>query len=247
MRGHGASMLGPHLPVYCPPAGCRRNLCVHSRAAASSLVLVSCGSLSLLPTLAGLERGKHHAACVMPHGVTSPAAPPTLPHGAPPALAPASLCAPLPRPARAAVRSAVLCLLPRWWRRMAKEHNDYFQWCSQESIAVGGAGGCVAWQQRVPTARRSVAAACMVAAAARCPPGCPSRRVPVPSACAATPAPYSPRAPCPPTPVRACRYALWLDADLTRGISRNSTTFGNASLAGEEEFAVGAVELWGLS
>lgn len=44
-----------------------------------------------------------------------------------------------------------------------------------------------------------------------------------------------------------CRYALWLDADLTRGISRNCTTFGNASLAGQEEFAVGSVELWGLS
>ncbi len=27
---------------------------------------------------------------------------------------------------------------------MAKEHNDYFQWCSNEAIAVGGAGGCVA-------------------------------------------------------------------------------------------------------
>lgn len=25
---------------------------------------------------------------------------------------------------------------------MAKEHNDYFQWCSSEAIAVGGAGGC---------------------------------------------------------------------------------------------------------
>ena len=44
-----------------------------------------------------------------------------------------------------------------------------------------------------------------------------------------------------------CRYALWLDADLTSGISRNSTTFGNDSLAGAEEFSIGAVELWGLS
>ena len=43
------------------------------------------------------------------------------------------------------------------------------------------------------------------------------------------------------------RYALWLDADLTSGISRNSTTFGNNSLAGAEEFSIGAVELWGLS
>ena len=42
-------------------------------------------------------------------------------------------------------------------------------------------------------------------------------------------------------------YALWLDADLTSGISRNSTTFGNDSLSGHEEFSIGAVELWGLS
>jgi hypothetical protein len=28
-----------------------------------------------------------------------------------------------------------------WWRRMAREPNDYFQWCSAEAIAVGGAGG----------------------------------------------------------------------------------------------------------
>ncbi|PRW57748.1 nuclear receptor coactivator 7-like isoform X2 [Chlorella sorokiniana] len=70
-----------------------------------------------------------------------------------------------------------------WWRRMAKEHNDYFQFCSNEAIAVGGSGG----------------------------------------------------------------YALWLDADLTRGLSRNCTTFGNSSLAGQEEFQVGTVELWGLS
>eukprot|EP00887_Chlorella_sp_A99_P007982 scaffold12.g7982.t1 len=41
-------------------------------------------------------------------------------------------------------------------------------------------------------------------------------------------------------------YALWLDCDLARGVSRNSTTFGNDSLASAEEFAVGHVELWGL-
>ena len=50
----------------------------------------------------------------------------------------------------------------------------------------------------------------------------------------------------PPNPP-PCSYALWLDADLTRGLSRNCTTFGNSSLAGQEEFEVGAVELWGLS
>ena len=44
-----------------------------------------------------------------------------------------------------------------------------------------------------------------------------------------------------------CRYALWLDADLASGISRNSTTFGNECLAGSPEFKVGAVEMWGLS
>ncbi|EFN55479.1 hypothetical protein CHLNCDRAFT_23150, partial [Chlorella variabilis] len=70
-----------------------------------------------------------------------------------------------------------------WWRRMAKEPNDYFQWGSADAIAVGGSGG----------------------------------------------------------------YALWLDADLASGLSRNSTTFGNDSLAGSQEFRVGAVELWGLS
>lgn len=52
-------------------------------------------------------------------------------------------------------------------------------------------------------------------------------------------------APC--APSACCRYALWLDADLHSGLSRNSTTFGNDSLAGAEEFKAGLVELWGLS
>ena len=51
----------------------------------------------------------------------------------------------------------------------------------------------------------------------------------------------------PPPCLLWCRYALWLDADLASGLSRNSTTFGNDSLAGSQEFRVGAVELWGLS
>jgi hypothetical protein len=42
-------------------------------------------------------------------------------------------------------------------------------------------------------------------------------------------------------------YALWLDEELARGLSRGSTTFGNDSLASGEEFAVGAVELWALT
>jgi hypothetical protein len=29
----------------------------------------------------------------------------------------------------------------RWWRRMARQRNDYFQWGGPEAIAVGGAGG----------------------------------------------------------------------------------------------------------
>lgn len=41
-------------------------------------------------------------------------------------------------------------------------------------------------------------------------------------------------------------YALWLDSELSNGISRNSITFGNDSLSTEEEFRIGAVELWGL-
>lgn len=44
-----------------------------------------------------------------------------------------------------------------------------------------------------------------------------------------------------------CSYALWLDADLSSGLSRNSTTFGNDSLAASQEFKIGSVELWGLS
>lgn len=44
-----------------------------------------------------------------------------------------------------------------------------------------------------------------------------------------------------------CRYALWLDQDLSRGLSRSCITFGNESLASQEEFEVGAVELWCLS
>ncbi len=39
-------------------------------------------------------------------------------------------------------------------------------------------------------------------------------------------------------------YAIWLDSELCRGISRRSLTFGNSCLASTEEYAVGAVELW---
>ena len=42
------------------------------------------------------------------------------------------------------------------------------------------------------------------------------------------------------------RYALWLDAELTAGLSRTSLTFGNDSLSSEEEFRVGSVEVWWL-
>lgn len=41
-------------------------------------------------------------------------------------------------------------------------------------------------------------------------------------------------------------YALWLDSELSSGISRNSITFGNDSLSTSEEFRIGAVELWWL-
>ena len=41
-------------------------------------------------------------------------------------------------------------------------------------------------------------------------------------------------------------YAIWLDESLLNGLSRNSITFGNESLASSEEFKVGAVELWWL-
>ena len=41
-------------------------------------------------------------------------------------------------------------------------------------------------------------------------------------------------------------YALWLDAELSHGISRSSLTFGNDSLSSTEEFRIGAVELWWL-
>ena len=41
-------------------------------------------------------------------------------------------------------------------------------------------------------------------------------------------------------------YALWLDSELATGISRNSITFGNDSLSSQEEFRIGAVELWWL-
>lgn len=103
-------------------------------------------------------------------------------------LPPASLVSASPTHSLAG-ESFVFQLAPRpvvwywWWRRMAKEPNDYFQWCSTDAIAVGGAGG----------------------------------------------------------------YALWLDADLSSGLSRNSTTFGNDSLAASQEFKIGSVELWGLS
>lgn len=41
-------------------------------------------------------------------------------------------------------------------------------------------------------------------------------------------------------------YAIWLDSELCRGISRCSLTFGNSCLASREEYLVGAVELWHL-
>lgn len=41
-------------------------------------------------------------------------------------------------------------------------------------------------------------------------------------------------------------YAIWLDKELSQGISRTSHTFGNSSLSSTEEFRIGSVELWGL-
>lgn len=41
-------------------------------------------------------------------------------------------------------------------------------------------------------------------------------------------------------------YAIWLNSDLSSGLSRSSLTFGNDSLSSTEEFRIGAVELWGL-
>jgi hypothetical protein len=85
---------------------------------------------------------------------------------------------------------------------------------------------CMPW----PLARPCHCALCLLLHAMWTPQHCPCPRWPPPA----------------PLPAR-CRYALWLDSDLTSGISRNSTTFGNDSLAGAEEFLIGAVELWGLS
>ena len=41
-------------------------------------------------------------------------------------------------------------------------------------------------------------------------------------------------------------YAIKLDSELAGGVSRNSITFGNDSLSSQEEFRIGAVELWWL-
>lgn len=41
-------------------------------------------------------------------------------------------------------------------------------------------------------------------------------------------------------------YALKLDGELTYGRSGISETFGNAPLAGQEEFHIGRVEVWAL-
>lgn len=42
------------------------------------------------------------------------------------------------------------------------------------------------------------------------------------------------------------RYAIWLDADFAKGLSRSCLTFGSPPLVPIEEFDVGAVELWWL-
>lgn len=120
---------------------------------------------------------------------------------------------------------------------MAKEHNDYFQWCSNEAIAVGGSGGCAAGFAWRLVAGVLASHSCRVLRCSAADAHCGTGRRPDNSSEPAAPAVLC----C------ACRYALWLDADLTRGLSRNCTTFGNSSLAGQEEFAVGSVELWGLS
>ncbi|KAL6776989.1 hypothetical protein ACKKBF_B19765 [Auxenochlorella protothecoides x Auxenochlorella symbiontica] len=41
-------------------------------------------------------------------------------------------------------------------------------------------------------------------------------------------------------------YAIWLDADFAKGLSRSCLTFGSPPLVPIEEFDVGAVELWWL-
>ena len=130
-----------------------------------------------------------------------------------------------------------------WWRRMAKEPNDYFQWGSPEAIAVGGAGGCACWGTRRARCGAAGGGLRRAGLQATSPQPCLIQAHPRPTRACCNAA-----ARCrPPTPSLHTRYALWLDADLSAGISRSSATFGNESLAGAEEFRIGAVELWGLS
>mmetsp|Transcript_38905 Transcript_38905/g.92155 ORF Transcript_38905/g.92155 Transcript_38905/m.92155 type:complete len:580 (+) Transcript_38905:316-2055(+) len=68
------------------------------------------------------------------------------------------------------------------WKRKSKERNDFFQFATPDSVAVGGGG----------------------------------------------------------------HFALWLDQDLAFGNSGVSDTFGNASLAGSDEFRIKQIELWGI-
>ena len=43
-----------------------------------------------------------------------------------------------------------------------------------------------------------------------------------------------------------CRYALWLDNELGKGLTRSCLTFGSPPLGPQEEFDIGSVELWWL-
>ena len=107
----------------------------------------------------------------------------------------------------------------KWWSSYRGDGpNDYFMWGDESGIAVGGAGGYV----------QATGLMCWHIAS-RMQTGLikngHSQILPMPM---------------------LCRYALWLDNELGKGLTRSCLTFGSPPLGPQEEFDIGSVELWWL-
>lgn len=111
----------------------------------------------------------------------------------------------------------------RWRRAVGDERNDYFQFGTPESLAVGGGGHFAIFLQ----AHESL--------------GCPRFTL----------HPYITALSCM-SEVDAAVVAFTttrraaMQEDLLRGSSGISATFGNPCLAGSSEFAVGKLEVWAV-
>lgn len=113
----------------------------------------------------------------------------------------------------------------RWRRAVGDERNDYFQFGTPESLAVGGGGHFAIFLQVCA----SIDGVYFTLHSYMCHAFCAGGAMII--KCTAS---------------NLQQYVLQLQEDLLRGSSGISATFGNPCLAGSTEFAVGKLEVWAV-